>query len=152
MLLFRTAGTTRHRLLHYGRDSPLRPELAESTLALYRATGKTKYLRAGKDLLRALHAKNRVACGYAALADVKSGRLDDRMDSFFISETLKYLFLLFDRFIFYDAETFFICAMIFMYFCYAFYACIGFYVLYPLSGRVFFCSVYAVVYRRTTCS
>lgn len=86
-----------NRLLHYGRDSPLRPELAESTLALYRATGKASYLRAGRDLLRAVQSRSRVKCGYAALGDVASGKLDDRMDSFFISETLKYLFLLFDR-------------------------------------------------------
>ncbi|CAM9618148.1 unnamed protein product [Ectocarpus fasciculatus] len=85
------------RLLHYGRDSPLRPELAESTLALYRATGSTKYLRAGEDLLSALQSKSRVTCGYASVGDVESSRLEDRMDSFFIAETLKYLFLLFDR-------------------------------------------------------
>ncbi|CAM9195640.1 unnamed protein product, partial [Hapterophycus canaliculatus] len=84
------------RLLHYGRDSPLRPEMAESTLALYRATGSTKYLLAGKHLLRALQDISRVECGYASVGDVKSSRLDDRMDSFFIAETLKYLFLLFD--------------------------------------------------------
>ncbi|CAB1108976.1 unnamed protein product [Ectocarpus sp. CCAP 1310/34] len=84
------------RLLHYGRDSPLRPELAESTLALYRATGSAKYLRAGEDLLSALQSNSRVACGYASVGDVDSLRLDDRMDSFFIAETLKYLFLLFD--------------------------------------------------------
>ncbi|CAM9743998.1 unnamed protein product [Ectocarpus sp. 4 AP-2014] len=84
------------RLLHYGRDSPLRPELAESTLALYRATGSAKYLRAGEDLLSALQSNSRVACGYASVGDVDSSRLDDRMDSFFIAETLKYLFLLFD--------------------------------------------------------
>lgn len=84
-------------MLHYGRDSPLRPEMAESTLALYRATGSTKYLSAGKQLLRALQDISRVSCGYASVGDVKSLRLDDRMDSFFIAETLKYLLLLFDR-------------------------------------------------------
>ncbi|CAN0450274.1 unnamed protein product, partial [Discosporangium mesarthrocarpum] len=87
----------RDMLLHFGRESPLRPELAESTLALYRATGKARYLRVGRELLRALQELSRVPCGYAGLGDVSSGQLDDRMDSFFISETLKYLFLLFDR-------------------------------------------------------
>ena len=85
------------RLLHYGRDSPLRPEMAESTLALFRATGATRYLRAGADLLRALQKKSKVPCGYASVGDVSTGVLDDRMDSYFIAETLKYLFLLFDR-------------------------------------------------------
>lgn len=42
--------------------------------------------------------RTRVACGYASVAHVqdRSKGLDDRMDSFFLSETLKYLFLLFD--------------------------------------------------------
>ena len=84
------------RLLHYGRESPLRPEMAESTLALYRATGSSKYLRAGQALLGALQENSRVACGYASVGDVDTGETEDRMDSFFIAETLKYLFLLFD--------------------------------------------------------
>lgn len=83
--------------MHYGRDSPLRPELAESTFALYQVTGDMKYLDAGRQMLRALQANSRVPCGYASVADVETGALDDRMDSFFIAETLKYLFLLFDR-------------------------------------------------------
>lgn len=40
--------------------------------------------------------KLRVACGFASLQDVETGRLEDRMDSFFLTETLKYLYLLFD--------------------------------------------------------
>ena len=71
--------------------------MAESTLALYRATGSAKYLRAGESLLGALQANSRVACGYASVGDVGTGETEDRMDSFFIAETLKYLFLLFDR-------------------------------------------------------
>lgn len=87
-----------HRLLHYGRDSPLRPELAESALALFRATGgESRYLSAGADMLSALQRKSRVECGYASVGDVRTGVLDDRMDSYFLAETLKYLFLLFDR-------------------------------------------------------
>lgn len=92
--------TKTHRLLHYGRDSPLRPEMAESALALHRATGSTKYLRAGQDMLRALQENSRVACGFASVGDVGTGEMDDRMDSFFIAETLKYLFLLFDGCVF----------------------------------------------------
>lgn len=83
-------------MLHYGRESPLRPEMAESTLALYRATGSAKYLRAGQALLGALQENSRVECGYASVGDVATGETEDRMDSFFIAETLKYLFLLFD--------------------------------------------------------
>ena len=35
-----------------------------------------------------------MACGFAAVADVDSKRLDDRMDSYFFAETLKYFYLL----------------------------------------------------------
>ena len=35
-------------------------------------------------------------CGFASIADTTTHRLDDRMDSYFLSETLKYLFLLMD--------------------------------------------------------
>jgi len=44
-----------------------------------------------------LQNNTRVPCGYAAQADVSNvTKLDDRMDSFFLSETVKYLYLLFD--------------------------------------------------------
>ena len=36
-------------------------------------------------------------CGYATIADVRTGRLTDRMDSFVLSETFKYLYLLFSE-------------------------------------------------------
>ena len=35
-------------------------------------------------------------CGFSGLRDVESKALNDRMDSFFLSETTKYLYLLFD--------------------------------------------------------
>lgn len=35
-------------------------------------------------------------CGYAALSDVSTGQKEDRMDSFVLAETFKYLYLLFD--------------------------------------------------------
>lgn len=35
-------------------------------------------------------------CGYAALSDVSTGQHEDRMDSFVLAETFKYLYLLFD--------------------------------------------------------
>ncbi len=51
----------------------------------------------GKEALYSLQNSSRAPCGYAAIADVRSGRLDDRMDSYFLSETLMYLYLLFDE-------------------------------------------------------
>ena len=75
---------------------PLRPELAESTMMLYAATGDEHYVKVGRRLLRNIQEKTRVSCGFATLADVRSGRLEDRMDSYFLAETLKYLYMLFD--------------------------------------------------------
>jgi hypothetical protein len=95
----------------YAKDWPLRPELAESAYHLYRATQDPFYLRAGEAMLDFIGNATRTECGFAAVADVttttKQGsgggkahgkpRLDDRMDSFFFSETLKYLYLLFQE-------------------------------------------------------
>ena len=39
----------------------------------------------------------RTECGYAGIRDVEHGSLDEQMPSFFLSETLKYLYLLFDE-------------------------------------------------------
>ena len=47
-------------------------------------------------MMRDVQQRCRTQCGFAALADVNTARLDDRMDSFFLAETTKYLFLLFD--------------------------------------------------------
>eukprot|EP00050_Salpingoeca_kvevrii_P021851 m.116661 g.116661 ORF g.116661 m.116661 type:complete len:573 (-) comp9504_c1_seq2:202-1920(-) len=76
---------------------PLRPEFAESTYALYRATRDPLYLRIGLAILEDLQQHTRVRCGFATLHDVETGEKEDRMESFFLSETLKYLFLLFDE-------------------------------------------------------
>uniref|UniRef100_A0A914ZPD6 alpha-1,2-Mannosidase n=3 Tax=Parascaris univalens TaxID=6257 RepID=A0A914ZPD6_PARUN len=75
---------------------PLRPELAESTYMLYRATQNPFYLHVGRDILQSLNAFTRVKCGYATVHNVIDKSLEDRMESFFLSETTKYLFLLFD--------------------------------------------------------
>lgn len=37
----------------------------------------------------------RVPCGFAAINDIRTGKNEDRMDSFVLSETLKYLYLIF---------------------------------------------------------
>ena len=39
----------------------------------------------------------RVPCGYAAVKDVRTSQHEDRMDSFVLSETFKYLYLLFSQ-------------------------------------------------------
>eukprot|EP00045_Choanoeca_perplexa_P008577 m.80560 g.80560 ORF g.80560 m.80560 type:complete len:576 (-) comp14547_c0_seq1:36-1763(-) len=75
---------------------PLRPELFESTYLLYRATGNRYYQRVGAELLLDLQEHAQAPCGFATLHDVKDKTQEDRMESFFLSETLKYLYLLFD--------------------------------------------------------
>ncbi|KAI9251188.1 glycoside hydrolase [Sporodiniella umbellata] len=75
---------------------PLRPEFIESTYYLYTATKDPFYLEVGEMIIEDLNNRTRVPCGFASIADVQSGKLEDRMESFMLSETLKYLYLLFD--------------------------------------------------------
>ncbi|XP_063056749.1 ER degradation-enhancing alpha-mannosidase-like protein 3 isoform X2 [Engraulis encrasicolus] len=74
---------------------PLRPEFAESTYFLYKATRDPYYLEVGRSVLENLNRFARVPCGFAAMKDVRTGSHEDRMDSFFLAEMFKYLFLLF---------------------------------------------------------
>ncbi|KAK3683040.1 hypothetical protein LTR37_020622 [Vermiconidia calcicola] len=72
-----------------------RPEFIESTWYLYQATKDPWFLHTGEMVLRDVRRRCWVACGWADLGDVVSGELRDRMESFFLGETAKYLFLLF---------------------------------------------------------
>ncbi|XP_043269051.1 ER degradation-enhancing alpha-mannosidase-like protein 2 [Venturia canescens] len=75
---------------------PLRPELIESVMYLYRATGDPYLVQVGVDVLRSLQHSAKTTCGYATINDVRDHRKADRMESFFLAETTKYLYLLFD--------------------------------------------------------
>ncbi|CAI2350064.1 unnamed protein product [Caenorhabditis sp. 36 PRJEB53466] len=75
---------------------PLRPEFVESTYLLYTATKNPFYQHVGLEILESLETMTRVKCGFATVHDVMDGSLEDRMESFFLAETLKYLYLLFD--------------------------------------------------------
>lgn len=46
-------------------------------------------------MLKTLQEHARVPCGFAAVNDIRTGKHEDRMDSFVLSETLKYLYLIF---------------------------------------------------------
>ena len=76
---------------------PLRPELIESTYYLYRATRDPRYLRFGKRVMDDINKYMRVDCGFATLHSVFDKSKEDRMESFFLSEVCKYLYLLFDE-------------------------------------------------------
>ncbi|KAB8360954.1 hypothetical protein FH972_024686 [Carpinus fangiana] len=75
---------------------PGRPEFIESTWYLYRATQDPWYLHVGEMVLRDIERRCWTECGWAGLEDVRTGELKDRMESFFLGETAKYMMLLFD--------------------------------------------------------
>ncbi|XP_069808414.1 ER degradation-enhancing alpha-mannosidase-like protein 2 isoform X2 [Dendropsophus ebraccatus] len=75
---------------------PLRPELIESAMYLYRATKDPTLLELGRDAIESIEKISKVDCGFATIKDVRDHKLDNRMESFFLAETIKYLYLLFD--------------------------------------------------------
>ena len=50
----------------------------------------------GAEFLHSINVTARTSCGFATVDNVIDGRRADRMESFFLAETLKYLYLLFD--------------------------------------------------------
>ncbi|KAK1592833.1 hypothetical protein Q3G72_031139 [Acer saccharum] len=81
---------------HGQKSYPLRPELIESTYWLYKATRDPRYLAAGRDMISSLQFGARCPCGYCHISDVEFHKKEDHMESFFLAETVKYLWLLFD--------------------------------------------------------
>lgn len=75
---------------------PLRPEFIESSYHLYRATKDTWYLYVGEMVMKDINRRCRTECGFAGIQNVVTGELSDRMESFFLGETTKYLYLLYD--------------------------------------------------------
>jgi ER degradation enhancer, mannosidase alpha-like 2 len=73
----------------------LRPEIIESAYYLHHFTGDQRYREMGRTFLRDLVACCRTEVGYAALSGVKTHTQRDAMESYFLAETLKYLYLLF---------------------------------------------------------
>ncbi|CAN0903266.1 Alpha-mannosidase I MNS5 [Linum grandiflorum] len=75
---------------------PLRPELAESTFYLYHATKDPWYLEVGEAMVNSLNLYTKVEGGFASIRDVTTMQREDHQHSFFLAETCKYLYLLFD--------------------------------------------------------
>lgn len=73
----------------------LRPETIESLFYLWRLTGNKTYQEWGWNIFQAFEKNSRTESGYVGLKDVNSGVKDNMMQSFFLAETLKYLYLLF---------------------------------------------------------
>jgi Glycosyl hydrolase family 47 len=73
----------------------LRPEIMESAYYLYYFTKNPRYLEMGRTFFDGLVDDCKVDDGYAALSKVENKEKKDIMESFFLAETLKYLYLLF---------------------------------------------------------
>ena len=76
-------------------EYPLRPEIMESTYYLSFYTGEDRYINMASALLRDLSHCCKTNTGYAGLRNVATLELADQMPSYFLAETLKYLYLTF---------------------------------------------------------
>lgn len=79
----------------FAKNYPLRPELIEGMFYIHWATNESSWIGAAANILHSLEVLTRVPCGYAAIGDVSTRDLENLMPSFMMSETLKYLFLIF---------------------------------------------------------
>lgn len=80
------------------RHNLLRPETVESLFYLYRITGDSKYREWGWQIFEAFEKYTKIdSGGYTSLDDVTviPPRRRDKMETFFLGETLKYIYLLF---------------------------------------------------------
>jgi mannosidase alpha-like ER degradation enhancer 2 len=73
----------------------LNPEIMESAYYLYYYTKDPRYLEMGKTFLSGLKRYCRMEEGYSGLKNVATKERTDLMESYFLAETLKYLYLLF---------------------------------------------------------
>ena len=73
----------------------LRPEIIESAYYLHHATHDPRYLMMGQTFFDALVTHCRTDAGYTTLKSVVTMEKGDLMPSYFLAETLKYLYLLF---------------------------------------------------------
>jgi Glycosyl hydrolase family 47 len=74
---------------------PLRPEIVESAYYLRRLTGDPRYVEMGRTFFAGLLAHCRTAAGYTVLKSAVTKEKGDLMPSYFLAETLKYLYLVF---------------------------------------------------------
>ncbi|KAG2220958.1 hypothetical protein INT45_006491 [Circinella minor] len=76
----------------------LRPETIESIFYFYRFTHDRRYQDMAWDIFNSIHTYCRANSGFSGIGNVDAyyPNWDDRQESFFFAETLKYLYLLFD--------------------------------------------------------
>ncbi|KAK3691350.1 hypothetical protein RRG08_036154 [Elysia crispata] len=77
----------------------LRPEVVEGWFYMWRLTKKQKYRDWAWEMVQALEKNCRVVGGYSGIKDVYQNHplQDDVQQSFFLAETLKYLYLIFSE-------------------------------------------------------
>lgn len=75
----------------------MRPEVVESIFILYRVTADPKYRQWGYTIAQNIERHARLDTGLSGIRDVTSKvpEWNDKQESFFLAETLKYLYLLF---------------------------------------------------------
>jgi mannosyl-oligosaccharide alpha-1,2-mannosidase len=76
----------------------LRPETIESLFYLYYFTGNKTYQDWGWNIFQGIEKYTKVSAGYTTISNVRDDmdtRPREMMESFFLGETLKYLYLLF---------------------------------------------------------
>ncbi|CAO2656222.1 Nn.00g050250.m01.CDS01 [Neocucurbitaria sp. VM-36] len=81
------------------RNYILRPEAIESVWYMYRITGDSHWREAGWRMFLAINEHTSTIYGNSAIDDVTttSPQLNDEMESFWLAETLKYFYLLFEE-------------------------------------------------------
>ncbi|KAJ3230346.1 ER degradation-enhancing alpha-mannosidase-like protein 2 [Chytriomyces hyalinus] len=84
------------QILEGRKGYPLRPEFVESLWVAYRATKNPTILETAYEIVDRLNNYTRTKYGFANVLDVETLQLEDKMESFFLAETLKYLYLIFD--------------------------------------------------------
>lgn len=76
----------------------LRPEVLESVYYAYRATGDSKWQDHAWNAFKAINQTCRVENGFAGLNNVMQadgGGHETKMESFWLAETMKYLYIIF---------------------------------------------------------
>jgi len=74
---------------------PLRPEIMESAYTLYVKTQDRRYLDMGRTFFESLVRHCRAGAAYTTLKNVETKEQGDLLPSYFLAETLKYLYLLY---------------------------------------------------------
>lgn len=85
------------KILTEVRYNILRPEAIEGIYYMYYYTKDEKYREWGWEMFQGFDKYCRTEYGYASLHDVNDGNsINDKTESFWVAETLKYFYLLFN--------------------------------------------------------